>query len=405
MTKAVTWEPKVAAMRDLVLLALHEAGGTISSENGKASALLLEKCGVPHSRAAMGTLSTATRTMHSLGMIDRKNDPSSRRTFSFSLKQPLTEEEVGRLRRKEGVMRELCSNSSRPSSVHNDGDWLTPLYDDCVKAIGVLRTAFREAEKATPKLAVVNARGVLKAVNIKGQRADEVLYYLKQLGIAKAAQQEDRFLWWWEVSFEKELDREKLRKKATGRDAFEGEDRSAPVEVSSQATPRTLAKLGSRQPEGETPRPVNGVSFVPTVIFSAPEPAVQPKPELSEPVVVSSGEQPEEPPLKQLVALAEQLEADYAKSEEERQDLLRKLEDQAQEFDRERSELMRKHAEAMKEGQQKYEATLSQLREKIETLDRELAAAKARANEAESALDQRATTLIERLKRRLNPSQ
>ena len=89
-----------------------------------------------------------------------------------------------------------------------------------------IRAAAAKAERRRGRQAIINVSKIFRDLGIKGQRAEEVRYYLKALGFAYATERSDiqanRFwLYWWDVHPDKVLDPEKLRAFASGDKSFQ----------------------------------------------------------------------------------------------------------------------------------------------------------------------------------------
>lgn len=419
MAGAAIWEPKPAAYRDLVRLTLHRLGGELRDEAGGATALLLEKCGITKTSNSMSHLSAAVRAMETEGFIERVVE--RKRTYLFKLTVPLTKAEESLLSTKEGPNRAMCEKNSRPSEKHENGDWLTPLFDDCLKAQEALREAFRGADKATPRLAVFNATKVLEGVGLKSRRADEVRYYLREFGLARSTTkfEGDKHLWWWEVPMEKELDREKLRKKAMGPHAYGGFRRRAPLEDTSQ-TRRHARGVSAHLTDADC-GPVSVRRKPVRAAIEDPVAPVPPEAEVTDfhaeestvgesfsPDVLELGEETSRSRFEELISAAEELERALTESETERMRLLEDLNSKIRQHTQERERLASEHKTALEAQLSEFKLQLEQQdsahREALEALQAELEKERARADEAQAELDQRADSLIQRVRRRWTSS-
>lgn len=425
MTGSIIWEPRHAAYRDIVRLTLHRLGGELRDDEGKATARLLEECGLTRTKAASNNLSAAVRLMETEGLIERRVEKT--RTYFFKLPSLLTEAEESLLSTKQGPNLALCEKSGRPSEKHDKGDWLTPLFNDCLKAQKALRKAFEGAENATSRLAVFNATKVLEGVGLKGKRADEVRYYLREFGLARSTTQfeGDSHLWWWEVSLSKELDREKLRKKAMGPRAYGGFRRRAPLEDVSQTrrhakgiSPHLADELCGPVTVRKKPLPLQEEvrTESPEAVSQAVEvaeahPSQDERSEIEPEALPHAPESASEisrSRFEELILAAETLEEALAKSEAERTQLLDDLESQIRQHAEERERLAREHESARKvqldEFRRQLEEQTRAHNAALEELQAELQKEKARADEAQAELSQRADSLISRVKRRLKNS-
>ena len=352
----ITWEPKQAALRDLILLALHHCEGhELKSDDGKVSALLLVECGIPHSAGAVKLASRVSQLMEKGGFVVR--DVISRRTHAIRLRTPLDAMRVKLLQGKEAENRRYFTREVAPSAQSLHGEWFTPLYDDCVKALKQLRKKASAAEVTLSSgLVALSGSEALRLAGITDKkRSEEVRYYLKCLKLARAVRkyENDLFLWCWKVDPDKEVDKEKLYKLATGQQSFTAK--------------RTRAAMA-----GEVT--VRRVTPAPGVSQAEPEAAELPLPE-PEPVDEEARlVQPEEAvasseiddPMEKMASIVEELE--------QRLEELGRLLQQAQEAATERE---RVHREAIDELTRKHKEELDVLKQKVQEL--ELAARPARA--------------------------
>lgn len=377
---AVIWEPKDAAYRDIARLALHRLGNVVESEDGKATAILFAECGITLSEGAKKTLSKVLRLMKDDGLLLRR-DVVGRRTSCIA-QAPLTPAEVSLLEMKESHNRSVCEASNRPSQVHDKGDWLTPLYDDCNTALAALREAFRKSERTTGSLALINGSEVLKEAGIKTKkRADEVRHYLKEFGLASPTQPEPNSkLWWWTVSFDKELDKEKLKKKAMGAHAYGGFARRTPL--GEDRTTRQYAR-------GVSPH-LKEVECGPVVTTRQQLTSQVSPPAFSDaPSQVEQAEKGETKPpstLQEVIEAAEALERALGVSEQALSQL--------------RSDLVRREEECSAAIRLK-DDEITDLRKQLEAAQQELDEQRTRADEAEADLRERAQSFVVRVKSRL----
>lgn len=227
MAEAITWEPKRAALRDLVLLALHRRAGSIKSERGRVSSALREDCSVPESATNRKCVSDVLRGMEQDGLVSKTT--VAKRTFAVALVRPLSEEEVIRLEAAEMANRAFfielsTADAGTPAEVGVTAEQIIDkLAADCEKAYQALCKAADTAERETSQGRVaINGPEVLTAVGIRSNRAKEVRYYLAQFGLAKAVKPHEHIssLWWWEVS-RQPLDTERLRRMASGERSYE----------------------------------------------------------------------------------------------------------------------------------------------------------------------------------------
>jgi|GEM_PF-4281510 len=391
-TPVVAWGSKDAAFRDLVRLTLHRLGNLIESDDGKTTAKLLAECGVAQTEGTRNGLSKVLRLMKDDHLL-KTRDIVGHRTYRIE-QDPLTEDEVRLLEKKEAFNRSLCEVISRPSQIHDDGDWLTPLYDDCNKALAALREAFQGAKRTTGSLALLNGSEVLKQAGIKTRkRADEVRHYLKEFGLARAAQQEPGSKsWWWSVSFEKELDKGKLQKKAMGPHAYGGFARRAPL--GEDPVTRQYAKgVSSRLTEVECGPVVTRQKAVPQP--QLPHFSDAPS-KVSSQVETENEEDGAQAPstFQEVIEAAEALEQALSDSET----ALRKLQDRL----KEQNEREARRDEEYDAATRQHEQIVQEKDKVIADLRRELEEQCNRANVAEEKLRERAQTLIDRVKGRFS---
>jgi len=380
VSEDIAWEPKQAAFRDLVLLVLHRQGGGLVDEEGKATARLLEMCSVVQTSAAMKSLAGTLRLMEEEGLIGR--EINGRRTRSFVLKVSLSAGDVGVLETKEPVNLSICNNAGRPSAKHEDGDWLTPLYDDCVRALAVLQAAASKAKHRSGSLAVLNVTQMLRGAKFPKKRADEVRHYLKELGLAKATTRSevDRHLWWWEIA-SKPVDRERLKKKATGDHAYGG-FRRPPILEETKTTRRYAGTAPARLGGDDV-----GLVVVKRTVVDSTDSADSPSSvpevlevemqslEVASPAVVE-GTSPVD--FEELLKLAERLERELS----ERDEQIASKDTRIEELLRENQNLKLDHEKALR------------------LLRTELQDARTQAENARAELAARANSLLTRLKQR-----
>ncbi len=211
-------EPKRVALRNLILLALHRRGNSIRNESGRVSSEIREMCGIPDSRTNRKYVSDVLRDLVQDGLATKST--TARRTFAVALVQGLSEEEVAKLQAAEAANHAFFAELSAvdANTVSPEQQILDKLVEDCETAYEALCKAADAAERTTNQgLAGINGAETLREVGIRGRRAEEVRYYLRRLGLAKAMRVCDKSagLWWWQVDG-KGLDPARLRRMATG---------------------------------------------------------------------------------------------------------------------------------------------------------------------------------------------
>jgi hypothetical protein len=235
LTITVVWEPKKAAMRDLILLALCNAEGSeiVDRPSGQINSILRERIGIPSTKNNMTTISNVLLMMEQDGYINR--DKGNKRTYGISLARVLSAETIADLRISEGANKfhftqhdaaEAPSEQRETTVVPHDHKYAL-LVEDCGRALDAIRKAARTAKHRTNHdLVVINVNRALQNIGIRGPRAEEIRYYLRQLGLAKAMGQSDIkagrvYLWKWQVDLDTPLDDDRLQRLASGDSSYE----------------------------------------------------------------------------------------------------------------------------------------------------------------------------------------
>jgi hypothetical protein len=375
MTGRVTWQPKLAALRDLFLLVLYRSEGhIIEDESGKVASILRERAGIPDTKLNGSHASHVLKLMKDSGLIKREMIAGGKGTRKVTLDQFLPPsmittlvagEKANRLFFTHGEVEavpEVPSERVAAVTVVTPDDRYGQLFADVSKSLAAIRTAAATTERRTNHgLVIINVADILRSVGIKGRRAEEIRYYLKMLGLVKAVRQSDEkvgrfYLSWWEVSSDKPLDPRRLREWASGEHSFENykahNGRRDPLEDGSRErkfagrVPAVLpdALVGPliiRRVEAVTPRPEPVVVAVEATLVE--EVAAVPAPAAAE-VTVSSGDR-----VADLLEIIERLE-------HEKTDLEQALSQAAERHEAE-MEILREQVQALTQQVQAYAAS------------------------------------------------
>lgn len=220
--------PSQQALRDLILLALHNKGGVIESDSGQISMLLRELCEIPDTRKNRGLLSYVLHLMTTAGLVARDMRGTTRRTYKLELAKPLSDSEALHLQDLATANRAalLPAPSAEEQSTQKEEttqDELTTLVTDCKNVYAALQSAATRAVRKTDQgRAAINAAEIFKDLKIRRARRKIIRYYLRELGLARGYDPctQDRRLFWWTVS-DNELVPERLIEIATGRRSYE----------------------------------------------------------------------------------------------------------------------------------------------------------------------------------------
>ncbi len=86
----------------------------------------------------------------------------------------------------------------------------------CQSALDQLRDASQNSEfrSTDGRNGAISGKSALSAVGIRGDEAQEVRYYLRQLGLAKAAEESEHAsnLWYWDISYDGGVEADALQK-------------------------------------------------------------------------------------------------------------------------------------------------------------------------------------------------
>jgi len=215
----VTWTPKQAALRDLILLMLHQRGGIVDG-TGRAASRIREYYTIPDTKTNGTSISEVLGLMEQAKLIVRRMDEGRTRTYGVELTSPLTDDDIARL------------ETSRASNVALFiGGKIEASEGNLVELVRLCQVAYRELQGAADRAprrdasgrVAINAAGVLQAIGIGKIAAKPLRYYLKELGLICSHNQcddTDARLWWWTISTDP-LDAAKLRNLATGEKSFE----------------------------------------------------------------------------------------------------------------------------------------------------------------------------------------
>lgn len=217
----VTWQSKEAALRDLILLALHRRDGIVIDDTGRVASKLRGFIGIPESKRNSTYLSSVMQKMELARLITRRMNDQRTRTYNVALVGTLTDTQVQQFEALEegNKSRFQCDTPTNEDSTSD----LDRLVQECQDAYAALQRAAKESRRVTSGGCVaLNVTGVFLAIGISRQRSKRIKHYLRLLGLAisqsRVAGEEQ--LWWWTVS-DKSLNCEQLRQFATGDKSYE----------------------------------------------------------------------------------------------------------------------------------------------------------------------------------------
>lgn len=278
------WQAKPAAMRDLILLALHQRGGVIlDGSTGRVASRIREYYSIPDSKATGTCISNVLHQLTLEGVITRRMNDAGTRTYDISLVTPLTDEEATLLAaaRADNLAR---FTASTPRTAPEQ------LIHDCSVAYAALQKLARSPEQRVDVHGNValNVTGVIQSVGVPRSASRAIKYYLREMGLARALSAVDNNphsqLWWWRVS-DQPLDTNRLRELASGDKSYEA--KCAEKSGTPKAGPVTVTRVEASAPALVNPTPVASTPLHESV------PAAQPD---------------ETDPVEALVAIAEDLE-------------------------------------------------------------------------------------------------
>jgi hypothetical protein len=252
MTDDTQWQPRLAALRDLFLLALERQDGIITDDTGRVASRLRELCQLGSSNSLTGTISEALRLMDEAGLIRRQVDDKHTRTYSIELLQRLDKEELAALAKTETATRSSVLGSSLASRLPDDTDpELVKLVEQCSDSYAAIVHATRDDKvRQLGALYALNVTGILRGRGIPTADIRRIKYYLRELGLAKAdhAVDGDAQLWWWSVST-KALKCDSLLRLASGTRSYEHTRRGATATADNPVTTRRIgdAPAGTSQ--------------------------------------------------------------------------------------------------------------------------------------------------------------
>jgi len=212
------WTPKTAALRDLILLMVHQQGGIVDG-TGRVASRIREYFTIPDSKTNNTCISEVLGLMAQDKLIVRRMDERRTRTYGVELTSPLSEVDVRQLEeaREDNLVMLIGGKTDGEIS-------LTQLTRQCQQGYRELQEAAkRSLRRDTSGRVAINATGVLKAIGISGETARRIRYYLKELGLIRShtkCDDTDAQLWWWTIS-DDPIDSGKLRNLASGEHSFE----------------------------------------------------------------------------------------------------------------------------------------------------------------------------------------
>ena len=241
----IQWPPRMAALRDLFLLALERQDGIITDGTGRVASRLRELCQLGNSNSLTGTISETLRLMDETGLIRRQIDDKHTRTYSIELLRRLDEAEFAALADDETTTRSRLLGSSLASRLPEDTDpELVKLVERCSDGYAAIIHATRDDKvRQLGTLYALNVTGILRSRGIPVADIRRIKYYLRELGLAKAdhAVDGDSQLWWWSVST-RTLKCDSLLHLATGPRSYENTRHGGSAAASGPVTVRRIEK-------------------------------------------------------------------------------------------------------------------------------------------------------------------